>query len=443
MATLRELAGRRLAREAVWIGGGQILVALGRLVGVRLLTELLGKESFGWAGLLLAAQALAVGFVCNPLLQAVLWMFPQARAEGRISSLRRVSEGMLRPTAATLAVVAIVVGAAWTWSGRTQPGLAAFVAIAALLVVDLTRTYESGFLNASRQQVPFAAWNVADAWARPLVAAGLVALLGASASWAIAGNAIGCALVLAAFWGRRVTAPDEAGAPSSDWLGDARGRMLRFAAPLVPFAVLGWVVGTSDRFVVASLSTVEEAGLYIAAYGLASAPFLALTSVGVLTFRPALFEAAAAGDRARERRIVAGWAASFGFVGVLGATAAGLLAPWLVSIALAKEFASAASLVAWIAAAYAVQGVQIVFETRLFAHGRTRSLLALQIVGAAASLAGFVAWIPRLGAAGAARAVLASMIASCLAAAWLASRAGQDAGGRSSGNGEPSGAERS
>ncbi len=433
LAALLDLRRTRLARETAWVAAGQLLVALGRFGGVRLLTQWVEPTLYGQVALLLVVSALGTNVLSVPVLQAVLRWYPEAVARRGMRTFLGVAARMLVWTVVPLAAALLIGGAVWNLGLGKAPSFAAFVALVALLLVDLARSFEVSLLNAARRQAALSAWSVADAWARPLGAVAAVIVAGPAAFTVLAGTWFGTVAAFAAFWGRRVRpGTDDAPEMPAAWAGELRREFRSFAAPLVPFALLAWVVNTSDRYLVAGWAGVAQAGIYAAGYGLASQPFMTLTSIGVTAFRPVLFEAASAGDRGKERRIVALWAsaaAAGAAVGTVGFVALGGL---VTRLALAPEYRSAVAVLPWIAAAYGIQGVQIVFETMIYARRRPKRLLFVQIVGAATAVAGYAALIPSRGAVGAAIATLLAMTASCAAAAALALY--RVAGGRTSGN---------
>jgi O-antigen/teichoic acid export membrane protein len=363
---------------------------------------------------------------CSPFLAAALRFYPDAVRAGRGRQMRNFFIRLLRLSTAGVMSALLLGGTIWTaW---IAPGMSflGFLTVAALVAVEVPRSFESNLLNAARHQGVNAAWSALDAWAKPLAAAALVLAAGASAAWVLLGFAVGTAVVWAAFRGRLIRFPDrpENGSVQS-WATVNRGEVFRYAAPIVPLSILSWLTSLSDRYILAGWSGPGVAGVYAAAYGLASQPFITLSLIVSATLRPVLFDAVANGDASRERRTIVLWIAAILGTSLVGVVLMSALAPWIVRITLGKSFWDSAVLIPWISAAYAIQSVQNIFETIMFARSKTRRLVVMQIVGTAAALLFYFLLIPPLGALGAAIASCVSLAASCVASIWLSEMTGE------------------
>lgn len=407
-----DFRSRRATGEAAWALLGQFGAIAGRLVALKLLTTVLDRAVFGEVTLLLGVGALAAGVFFQPIGQAVLRLYPDAVRDGQLGALRGFAGRLMWRSGGVAAAFAAVAVGLWlgVWGGTTSWG--ALAMLGALTAGDAWRTYEGNLMAAARDQRSYAAWSVIDAWTRAVAPLLAIRLGGPTATSVLAGQFVACGLVALAFRSRFVRpagARGDAVAPDA-WIAVHRPPFVSFIRPLVPFALLGWVVAQADRYVLAEFSGIEAAGLYGAVYGLASQPFIALSSVGVLTFRPILFEAVSHGDRSKERRVILAWLAFAGAIAVAGLALVAALAPWIVRVATGPAFWSGSSLMAWIAAAYGLQGLQFAFESILYSRRRTPQLLLLQVIGAIGSTALYLGLVPSLGARGAAIGTFGSMV---------------------------------
>lgn len=409
---------KHLISDVIWLGSSQFLVLAARLVGIRIITELVTTGVYGTLGLMLAISTLGLSVFGNPMIQAAMRALPDARLDARTAALDRLARHMVIVSAAGFGIIIAVGGVLWTARYPDAVAASTFVIVGGLAFADIARTYRLGMLNAGHRQRLFAAWNAADAWLRPLGAVVLVLLVGASADAILLGYALSTLAVYTLF-GRFVHIRARAGearegpAPAA-WVVTTRSDLLRYARPLVPMAVLGWLIGVADRFILAGLAGTADTGLYIAAYGLASAPFLALASILVNAFRPRLFDSHAQHDWARERQLLITWFIVLAVSGGLGIAVFVTLSDAIATIALAESFRESARLMPLLASAYAVNAFQTIFETRLFAQKRTSRLLVIQLAGGASALVSYLLLIPSLGAFGAALGTLVSMVTSCL-----------------------------
>ena len=71
------MKNKKLIKDGVWVAFGQILSAIGTLVGIRLLTEFVPPDIFGSITLLIATANLALGTLFTPIMQAALKYYPQ------------------------------------------------------------------------------------------------------------------------------------------------------------------------------------------------------------------------------------------------------------------------------------------------------------------------------------------------------------------------------
>ncbi len=399
-ATAPLVRGSRLLREGAWVAGGQALGIVAALLGTRLLTEAVPPEVYGTVALLAGAVVLLVNLFCSPVFQAILRFFPEA-SEGE---LHGTASRFVRPAVALLSLAVAAVGAC---AGAPSVGLL----LALLLVAEAGRGFGQSFLFAARRQRRAALWQAAEAWGRPLAAIGCVALLGPTPGAVLAGFGVSTLLIFLVCRG-----PVQQ-APAVPELGAA---MLRYARPLAPLAIVGWITTAGDRYILGGTVGLAEAGIYAVTYGLISRPLLIGFGVLNQTLRPVYFEAVARGPRGEVDRYFGLWmkgAIAIGLAGVLVAGAGGAL---LASLLLAAPFREGAALMPWIALGHLALLVAYVYEARLFALKRTRSLLLAQGLGAVASLAVTFPMVRACGLLGAAFACPISFGLQALVTARLA-----------------------
>jgi PST family polysaccharide transporter len=178
----------------------------------------------------------------------------------------------------------------------------------------------------------------------------------------------------------------------------------RYAFPLMPLALVCWLSSLGDRYIVAGVVGLDQAGVYAAAYGLVSRPFLIAGSALCLTLRPLYFEAVSMDNRETARNVFTIWMGIGCFVCFIGVVGFFLLHDWIAKLLLAENFRTAAQLMPWIAAGYGLMTVAVVFENVLYANKKTRTVLVLQIAVALASVGLAYVGISRFGLLGAAMA---------------------------------------
>lgn len=385
---------RRIVRDGAWVAAGQIASALAAVVSIRIMSELLEPEAFGHLVLLVGLAGLALGICATPRLQAIIRYYPDAVRDDSISSLRSIGLRLISPLVAGAAVV-LAVG--WLVAGPRlgEPWFTGAL-IAAMLVVDCLRSFELAFFSAARRQRAAALVYVADAWSRPLSAIGSVLVFGSSVESALAGYVLGSgAVVLAMYFGMHLEGrggrlqQSQGVAPQKK--AELSAAIKRYALPLAPLAIFGWLSGMGDRYVVAGLLDLHNAGLYAAAYGLASRPFLMLGGVVELTMRPVLQNAAAAKDTELVARAKSAWLRITILASVFGVACFVLLSEWVGYFLLAEQYRSATALMPWIALGYALYCVATVFTRFCFAFDDTRAVFWIVVCG---SVIGIAAMVP-------------------------------------------------
>jgi O-antigen/teichoic acid export membrane protein len=410
---------RRQLVEACWVVGGQGVTAVGTLVGVRILTQFLTPGSYGVVSLATGLSALAISLVAAPITQAAIHFYPRIVADGSASELLSSVLRCYRTMIPWVVLAAVVGAIGYVVFGHGEPVLVVLLGL--LFASDCWRSANLSLLNAARRQKRYGLWMAADAWSRPLAASVVVLLIGQSPVVVLGSYVVVSACLLAAFsyrlWPRQATQTQDA-----DRTRALDQRMWSYALPLVPLGVISWASQLGDRYIIGGLLGVADAGVYAAIYGLSCLPFLILNGTVEQGLRPIYQTAVARGDRSRASQVLGIWLGIVivtAFVGVLlFVFGHDFMAQYLV----AQPYRSAASLMPWIAAGYALRAVSYVFERVCYAFGRTRRVLAIQVCAVAAALALIPAGILSLGLKGAAVAVPAYYLVQLIVAAVAARR---------------------
>ncbi|MCI0749609.1 MAG: lipopolysaccharide biosynthesis protein [Nevskiales bacterium] len=423
LTVLRQWVGtrRRVLGEGAWVVLGNFGAALGALAGTRLLTEFLPTRVFGETMLLLGIATLGYGLSGAPFVQAAIRSYPDHARTGSLPQLRAGVAALLvrsGPGFGGLWVLGWLVYAVST-EARVWSGLL----LVPLLALDMARSLEVSLFNAARRQKPMALWSVTEAWGRPVFAVLATVLIGTSATSVLSGYVVASAVILTFFCltTRREGVDDR---PSGTGHADAgvREELWRYALPLLPLGLISWSSALADRYMIGGLLGVEQAGLYAAAYGIASRPAMALCGAVEATLRPLYFQAVSSGDAPRTRRIFFAW------LGGVTVTAAGLFMLFLLfsdlvaQVCLGERYRSGASLMPWIAAGYSLSAISHVFAGVSYARRNTSNVLMAQLAGAVAALVLGLAGIYFLGVKGAAAAVVAAFGLQLAVAMALARR---------------------
>jgi len=375
---------QRIINEGVWAALGQIVSAIGTLVGIRLLTEYVPPAIFGSVSLFLGMTSLFSGLFCAPTLQAALRYYPEETQKGRIQLLRYSIEKILKRN--TLLLIGFILTGGAILSSATHVSYWIFVLLAGLFLVDVIRGIEINLLTAARRQRPYALWNAAEAWLKPAAAIVIVILLGATLQSVLFGyimaTVIGLLLVFTLV--KREGILD--GSPIQDSDTALAYQIRKYAIPLIPLAIVGWISSLSDRYIIGGLVGLEQVGIYAAVYGLASRPFLMAGVIIELTLRPTYFDAISTGQDILEKKIFNVWLGITIAVCAFGLIAIMFLHSQLEDLLLAKEYRNTVTLMPWIAFGYSLLVISNVIEKPCYAYKKTKLILYIQTSGAIASI---------------------------------------------------------
>lgn len=415
---------RRLIGEGVWVALGQLAAAMGTLLGVRILTEILPPHVFGELVLLTGIGALLLGLTAAPLMQAVLRYYPEAKATNSVAVLRMVVMRHARRLMLVIGLVCLGGGLVYGRMAVVSPWLGLLLMV--LLAVELLRQVEVTLFSAARRQKPTAIWLAAEAWIRPALAWVAVMLTGTTATASLSGYVAASLIIFAVFAlgtdreglqkaendskndathcgsGTQTIDSMEQFAQKERHLSDA---LIRYALPLLPLGLIGWITGQADRYLIGGMFGIEQAGLYAAIYGTVSRPFIMAGGVLEALVRPVYYETVLANDPVRERLILHAWILAAMGAALTGFVVFSLWNEEIASALLAQPYRANAALMPWIAAGYGLLLIAQVFVRVCYAHKDTKAVLATETIGCVFALTITIATLRHFGMAGAAYAV--------------------------------------
>lgn len=392
----------RILREGAWIVSGQLLGAAGLLIGIRLLTEFVSPDVFGAVSLLIGIVTLGSNIFCIPQLQAALRFYPDLSREQNVHRLRATIRYSLVRTTAFLVGVILSIGILVSLMGFLPYWT--FVALAALVVSEVARTFETNLLTAARRQKPFALWLAAENWARPCLAVAAVLSLGATPYAVLSGYAAATAVLVALMplWIHKEGYA--AGSLQTPDIHLAR-RIRKYAVPLMPVAIIGWIGSLSDRYIIGGLIDMHAVGLYAATYGLISKPFLMMQVVTTTTLRPIYFNKISSGDHNGARSVFFYWLAVTLMFAIAGVVIVYVFKYWIAELFLAEQFRSISELMPWIAVGFALLVTYHTIEQVFYGYQQTRLILLIQTIRAVGTIAITTPMVHWYGIEGAAIAV--------------------------------------
>jgi O-antigen/teichoic acid export membrane protein len=287
----------RAWRELAWILAGQVLGALGAVIGVKLLTAVLTPTVYGELALGVTSATLAFQVLLGPLVNAYDRFFATARETGRgqefLSAVRRLT------ARASLVIVflGLLVMAALTLLGQTHwQGLAA-----AAVVFGLLSGWESvldGIQNAARQRGVVAVHQVLRQWLRPLLAVGLLITVATTSAVGMGAYALASLIVLGSqfFFFRRALGSRRSTSTVDASRLPLESQMMSYATPFAIWGLFTWMQVSSDRWALQMWGTSADVGLYAIVIQLASYPIALLGGMLTQVAVPIIFSYAGEGS---------------------------------------------------------------------------------------------------------------------------------------------------
>ncbi|WP_041655906.1 lipopolysaccharide biosynthesis protein [Azoarcus sp. KH32C] len=369
---------RSLVSDGAWVAVLQGLSALGQLIGVRLLTEILSPSVFGQVSLWLGAVALASAAIANPTMQALLRFYPEYFLRHQGPLVKAVARHQLSKLALYVLPPTILAAVAGLWFDYVN----AFdlLMLALLVVVDIARMGNMAYMNALRAFRPCGIWGVIEAWGRPICAYFLVSV------WHMDTSLVLLAFLVASatswFVMRRYVPSDESNKYSEGEQQALAHRFWLYTLPLLPLGLIGWVSGMADRYMIGALLTPADVGLYVALYGLASRPVGMLGGIIETTVRPAYQQALVEGNSALARRYLKKWALLV-ICGSCLATAMTVVGhSWIASLLLGSQYQGVSELLPWIVGGYSFLILSHVANRVCYANEATKRVFIAETAGA-------------------------------------------------------------
>ncbi|CAN5786055.1 hypothetical protein BH24ACI5_BH24ACI5_16820 [soil metagenome] len=258
----------RLGGEFFWVTLGQALVALGGLVGVRLLTEVLPPAVYGELALAMTVVAFVQVAVQQPLFEGARRFFHAAAGAGDTPAFLRAIWRLACRISAGLAAAGLVAAVSLAFAHQTSR-VALAVAVLAVCLISTWNLALSGIQSASRRRALIAWHEGVQQWLRFGLAAALVWWAGPHSSMAMTGYAVAAALVLASqvwFLSWPDVAPRHPVSPAAVRTGEWQARLMAYAWPSAAWGAALSIQAASARWSLQHFEAAEAVGLFAVLY---------------------------------------------------------------------------------------------------------------------------------------------------------------------------------
>jgi O-antigen/teichoic acid export membrane protein len=399
---------RRIVKDALIYGSGDLVLRAGAFITIPIYTRLLTPSEYGvWTFLITA------GFLLGAVLivggdSAYARFFFATDEVGERRSLTSTWLGFLALWSFGVVLVLLPFAPIFSdWAFGTRRHW--FLVVLALLTAPVT-VMSTMFGQVIRNQfrpVLYGVMNVAATALGIGLSLFLVLVEGLRVTGVMTGMLVAAAVLLPVrAWAARAMLR-----PVFD--AELLKRVLRFGVPLVPASIAGWVMNTSDRVVLAKLSTFHEVGLYSLAFSVVSILFIANTGLGLAWLPHAVQAYQRDPDSAASEfgRIFTYLLAAFGTLAVLATT----FAHEILVILTVPEFYGAERAIAPLALATVAYASAQVTGMAISLRHRTGIFPFVVAAVAVGNVALNVAFVPKWGMLASAWATAASYVALTLA----------------------------
>ncbi len=289
---------RDMGTEAAWVMGGQIGVAAGSLLGIKVLTHILTPREYGRFSIAnTIALMVGIGFF-TPLGQGLMRYWSIARKRGRLHGFARIADRYLAAVTALTVLSALLAPAAAALTPWSAWGLLTGLGILAggIAGAGNVRTL---VLTAIRKRKPVAAANTAAAVARPLAGAAVAGLIAYSAEAVMAGivlAAVAVCLLIETIYRKVVSAEKRSlphPSPSPPQQSAPMGReILAFAWPFLVWGLFSWTHQFCDRWSLMAFHGADVVGAFAVIGQLALYPLIFGVNFLSTYFTPIAYERA-------------------------------------------------------------------------------------------------------------------------------------------------------
>lgn len=206
-----------------------------------------------------------------------------------------------------------------------------------------------------------------------------------------------------------------------EYNGEYIRNALKIGVPLLPHALGGFIIDTTDRILITNMIGVEDTGIYTVGSQVGMV-ILFLTGSFNMAWVPWLFGKLKDADAAWKRKVVL---ATYGyFVLLLGLSLLlSALAPWIFRYLVGESFSAGSVYVYWIALGYAFNGMYMMVTNYVFYVERTYLIAWSTLFSSLVNIVASYALILRHGAIGAAQGAVIAHLSTFLLTWLFSSRA--------------------
>lgn len=396
------------------------MAVLGALIGVRLLTELLDPSSYGELALGMTVATLVNQAILGPLGVGITRFYAPAFEQNELGDYIKAAFSLVSSATVLTVFIMLLLIAGLLITGSTE-WIVITVAAFIFAILSGYNSILSGIQNAARQRSIVALHQGMEPWARFLIAAGFVVLLGSTSAVAMSGYVAALIFVLGsqAYFFRKILPQDPVMKGSRRSLQE---QIWKFSWPVSVFGIFTWLQFVSDRWALEFTATTEAVGFYAVLFQLGYFPMSIATGMAVQFLAPIYYQRAGdARDSTRKanvhqlsRRLTR---TAIGLTGIAFVTGL-LLHGYIFRVFVAAEYASVSYLLPWMLLGGGLFAAGQTIALNLMSQMKTLTMTAAKIITALLGIALNFAGAYLYGIAGV---VAAGVLFSLIYFMWMTS----------------------
>jgi len=339
----------RLSKEGFWILLGQIMLVLGTIIGVRVITEILGPESYGELALGMTVVILINKILLAPLSNGAARFYAPAAEKNDLTSYVCALKNILIFLISVIIMFGVLIATVFLSFDQMQ-WIPLVIAAFIFAILSGFNGVLNSVQNAARQRAIVALHQGSEPWARFTCAAGLVFFFGRESTLAMLGYSFAASIIILSqlFFFRKII-PEKA--IKSFQIKNWQHEITKFSLPFAVWGIFTWAQFASSRWGLEFYTTTREVGLFSALFQIGYYPISLATTLMCTFLGPIFYQRAGDGaDSLRNSGVDnLGWRlAGFCLIMTGLAFSVGMLFhKQIFALFVSNEFASISHLLPW------------------------------------------------------------------------------------------------
>jgi len=277
-----------------WVVLGQILAFAGSFVGVKVLINIMGPQTYGQLALGITVAGILNLFVYGPIANVVARYFVIYREKSQLNVFFRVLKAAHKIFAAIVSISCVCAGAIIYWLIGYEWAMIVIIASLFGLISGINLSYQS-LQSAIRQRKVVAIHQSIDVWSRIVLSVAMLYLFGNSGYIALLGYLFGTVVVTAsqskyALGDPRIRAFLISSSKRKQTDCETVREFCQYALPFVLWAGIAFGSIYGDRWIIQYLFGAREVGIYAALHQIACSPVSLLVGMINQLSLPIIYE---------------------------------------------------------------------------------------------------------------------------------------------------------